>query len=275
MPSLDPRVRENVDLHEKISDEYIDRHSEIYNPIEQERLRSDMAAAVGYINTGSQKPRCLDFGCGRGNLTYQLLSAGCDVTAADITPSFLSHVDRMASRDGYSVSTHLLNGTDLREFPDGHFDLVASYSVLHHVPDYLKIVEEFTRIVKPGGVVYIDHEASAEVWSPGPDFLEFAERTKRRSTLASRIRQLLTLRWYIKRFRKLRNPRFQEEGDIHVWPDDHIEWDKIKGLMREANIDTIVDRDYLLYYAHYDIALYNAYKDKCSDVHLYIGRKAQ
>lgn len=271
--SPNSQIRENIALHERISDDYIDRHSEIYNTIEQGRLAQVIDQAFASIRSTTTAPTCLDFGCGRGNLTMQFLDRGGIVTAADITPSFLQHVSNLASSRGQGVSTHLLNGIDLREFKDNSFDLVASYSVLHHVPDYLAIVRELTRIVRPGGVIFIDHEASDELWNPSSAFLEFKGKSEVHRSVRSVVSSLLDPKWYVRRWKKLKNPRYQEEGDIHVWPDDHIEWKHISQIMTENHVDPVYEKDYLLYYSHYPEELYLQYAHRCSDVHLYIGRK--
>lgn len=271
--SQNSRIRENIDLHERISGDYIDRHSEIYNPIEQRRLAKDIDLAFENIRSATSSPTCLDFGCGRGNLSMQFLDRGGVVTAADVTPSFLQHVADLASSRGQKVATHLLNGSDLREFDDNSFDLVASYSVLHHVPDYLSIVREFARIVKPGGIVFIDHEASDELWNPSQSFLEFKSKTTVRRNIFKELTSLADPRWYVRKWKKFRDPRYQEEGDIHVWPDDHIEWSLIRSIMAEQRVRPLYEKDYLLFYAHYDIDVYRQFEDRCSDVHLYIGRK--
>ncbi len=49
-------------------------------------------------------------------------------------------------------------------FRVGEFDLVTSYSVLHHLPDYVSALRTLCGYLKKGGVVYIDHEASPYYW---------------------------------------------------------------------------------------------------------------
>ena len=98
--------------------------------------------------------KALDIGCGAGNVTQYLVHQGTKVTAADTSENFLKIIDKTFS----GVETILLNGNNLEEIPDSSFDIVTTYSVLHHVPDYLKLVEEMCRVLKKGGVLYIDHE---------------------------------------------------------------------------------------------------------------------
>jgi hypothetical protein len=61
------------------------------------------------------------------------------------------------------------------------------------------------------------------------------------------------------------NPRYSIEGDIHVWEDDHVEWDKIEYQLREQSCEVILKEDYLLYKRDYPRAIYEEYKDTCQD----------
>ena len=58
----------------------------------------------------------------------------------------------------------LINGKDISNIEDESVDIVALYSVLHHIPDYLGILKGFTRVLKRGGIIYIDHESSERYW---------------------------------------------------------------------------------------------------------------
>ena len=118
---------------------YEKSHHEIFNPIEQRRLYSTLREATNAVQTGSKPPAALDYGCGSGNLTRHLTELGFHVTAADVSDDFLSAIERKFSGTGM-VKAIKLNGADLSDVPDARFDLVATYSVLHHVPDYLRIV---------------------------------------------------------------------------------------------------------------------------------------
>jgi ubiquinone/menaquinone biosynthesis C-methylase UbiE len=142
----------NIRTHNKIAKKYEQVHGEIYNNIEQSRLHEELLFAVSNITTPGEVNRVLDFGCGAGNLTKQLVSIGCEVIAADISQGFL---DLVSSRTYETyVDTILLNGIDLSNITDESVDMVATYSVLHHVPDYIGILSEFMRVLKPGGVIY-------------------------------------------------------------------------------------------------------------------------
>ena len=173
-----------------------------------------------------------------------------------------------------ALSTVLkINGSDLSNVASGRFDLVATYSVLHHVPDYMHIVKEMCRVLKPGGVIYIDHEVNESYYERPKEYVEFLRKAGPIINLKRCLRLLLDVKGYKHIFSRLVNPRYKREGDIHVWPDDHIEWNKIEQLLIVEGFEIILKQDYLLYKSCYNLDVYNEYKDKCADEMVLIARK--
>ena len=258
-------ISENISAHEWIASDYDKRHGEIFNTIEQNRLHQSLKEAKGAIATAAPFT-ALDFGCGTGNLTRHLLDLNFFVTCADVTPKFLSMVKK---KFGDKIHTSQLNGENLSQFKDNTFDLVATYSVLHHIPDYLKAVKELIRVTKPGGVIYLDHETNSNYWSN--DLL--LEKLYAENPQPFPWHKLFNPINYINKIRKVFNPRFQPEGDIHVWPDDHIEWDKIEELIQES-CNITVYKDYLLYKSWYNEKNFKKYEGKTTDMHVMMGIKS-
>ncbi len=266
------QIAKNIRVHDRIAKKYERVHGEIYNDIEQMRLRGSLEKALSLVQTDGERRLVLDFGCGAGNLTKQVSSLGYDVLACDISQGFL---DLVASRQyTTSVKTVKLNGGDLSNIPDATVDMVATYSVLHHVPEYIDILAEFVRVLKPGGVIFIDHELSSEFWAP----------TSARSAYLAEMPNIVGEKWkkyfrpqnYIDWFIwKFINPRYRAEGDIHVFKDDHIEWDKVATALVASGADIVFESDYLLFKRGDDKAVYEKFKDKTSDMHFLIARKHQ
>jgi 2-polyprenyl-3-methyl-5-hydroxy-6-metoxy-1,4-benzoquinol methylase len=283
------KIQENITKHNKIYQQYSNRHSEIYNHREQERLSRALDAAKKGIRTKSKRLNALDYGCGDGNLTQHLIKLGFKVTAADVTPGFLSLIEQNFSSS--LCNTTLINGTDLNKIQDNSYDLVATYSVLHHVPDYLAIIEEFCRVLKPGGILYLDHERSDNFWNPnvelrilhkllelkenqkvilGKDnfFQQLSQETKHRTNLLQLLR--VQKRKYVLR----KNPRYQEEGDIHVFPDDHIEWSKIKSMLKRKKYNLVFEDKFLLFDSKlYTPEEYQVFSKICNDEVCYVTQK--
>jgi ubiquinone/menaquinone biosynthesis C-methylase UbiE len=48
----------------------------------------------------------------------------------------------------------ILDGTNL-PFPDNHFDTVISFETIEHTTEYIKMLQEFARVLKPSGLAII------------------------------------------------------------------------------------------------------------------------
>ena len=260
----------NIKTHNKIAKKYEKIHGEIYNEVEQKRLRNQLSFAISNVQTDGDEKLVLDFGCGSGNLTHHLSSLGYNVLASDISQGFL---DLVASKsDIRKVKTIQLNGFDLSNISDNSVDMVATYSVLHHVPDYLAILKEFMRVLKTGGVVFIDHESSDGFWKKDPVYIAFHDEMKTNTT-RDLSKYFLVKNYYDWLVRRFINPKYHREGDIHVFEDDHIEWANVVNELMENGGSLVYEEDYLLYRRNYDSAIYAKYVNRTSDMHILVMRK--
>jgi SAM-dependent methyltransferase len=269
-------IERSIRRYRRAHRRYDRAHPEIFNEVEQARLHAALERAAA----DAPGTRALDFGCGSGNVTAHLVELGMDVVAADVSPEFLRIVE---SRLG--VRTVRLNGRDLAGVADGSFDLVAAYSVLHHIPDYLVAVRELARVVRPGGIVYIDHEANDGFWAPDGCAhhlrLEWGRRRLERPGLWNperrRWQRYLMPSKYALGVRLLFDPDylFGSEGDIHVWAEDRVEWDRVIEALEDAGCSVVWREHYLNYNPAYPEDLYAKYRDRgCSDMTALAARRA-
>jgi len=283
-------ISRNIDIHDRIAQYYDDRHIEIYNPTEQGRIHRALSHAISYINTGSGVPLVLDFGAGTGNITTHLIRLKCSVVAADVSPGSIAILEeKLPNMD--RLQTLLLNGEDLSNIGDNTFDMVASYSVLHHVYDYLKIVREFVRVLKPGGILYIDHEACPSYWEDNRcyfDYLGELGDSFRKTHLFElgipdpednfynnfiyMLKRYMARNEWIKRILYKLN-KLHDEGDLHVTKEDHIEWEKIMNTI-SPYCEIPLMKDYLACREKNEAPiLWKKWMDKFVDMRLIIARK--
>ncbi len=276
MTQASDAIAHNRRAHDALGAAYDTQHPEIFNDIEQARLRAAVARAVELARPAAGAlVRALDAGCGTGNLTGHLIAAGAVVTAADVSTKFLSIVQGRFGGDALAGVAEL-NGTDLQPIADGSFDVTICYSVLHHVPDYAAFVREMARVTAPGGIVMIDHERTDASWTSG-DYQAFLREAvvwpPRRwwywlqpARYWKRIRPLLE-------WQKWGNPRWMPEGDLHIWPDDHIEWDRVESALAAGGCDIAVRDHYLLFEPRYRRDVWEQWRTRCSDMQCLVARK--
>lgn len=266
---MSSKILLNKKIHDKLSQVYDKKHTEIYNEIEQNRLQQTIKELCN-LKSDNEIISVLDFGAGTGNLTLKFLSLGCVVTAGDVSEKSLSVLLRkIESLYQSKINTIVLKNHKI-PFPDNHFDIVATYSVLHHIPDYLFAIQEMMRVTKPKGLIYIDHESNNNRWNQNQHLKQYYEITEQTlfEHISSLIKtgELFTYDFLKTAFIKLFvNSRYEREGDIHVWKDDHIEWDKIYKLLADNKFKIIFNNDYLLYKPKGGRTLYDKYKDICND----------
>lgn len=260
-------IKYNKNCHDSVADRYADTHLDIFNPIEQKRISQSLATLGKFI---LQDSVVLDFGCGSGNLTNHLMELNYNVVSADISERFLEIVaTRFHGNSRHS--SYLLTGDSGLDLKDMRFDAICMYSVLHHVPDYLSCLGNLTKLLCPKGIIFIDHESSPAFWQSQPLYSEM-QRRSRFKKIKNNYKKLFKFSWYVNKLKKIRNPRFQEEGDIHVWPDDHIEWDLIDSLLEKQGLIKLSTEDYLVYQNHYHPEVYKYYKNLVSDMRFSIYR---
>jgi phosphatidylethanolamine/phosphatidyl-N-methylethanolamine N-methyltransferase len=93
--------------------------------------------------------RVLIVGAGTG-LDLDFLPSNVDVTAIDVTPAMLKHLERRAAGSGRSVIARTMDARQLA-FPDSSFDAVVMHLILAVMPQPERGVREAVRVLKPGG----------------------------------------------------------------------------------------------------------------------------
>ncbi|MCX6032001.1 MAG: class I SAM-dependent methyltransferase [Chloroflexi bacterium] len=93
----------------------------------------------------------LDYGCGAGGTTAQLLARGAQVTGFDISLTRLHEArQRVAIAPDGSPAGLLQCAAEMLPFADGVFDAVLGKQILHHL-DLPIAIPEIARVLRPGG----------------------------------------------------------------------------------------------------------------------------
>jgi ubiquinone/menaquinone biosynthesis C-methylase UbiE len=268
-------IQHNIKLHDEIASAYDLIHNEIYNHTEQLRIHEMLQFCIDQIQ--SSKIEALDFGAGTGNLTKHLLDLDVITTASDVSRSSLNTLLEKFPNEK-KLFLKEINGQDLSCFNSNTFDLVVTYSVLHHVPDYLSAVNEMIRVLKPGGIIYIDHELCPSYWEHNNLYnsymSELQELTSRSFYII--VKQKLKKLFSLSAWFKLYNRVFRglnEEGDIHTTKDDHIEWGFIEDIVNKS-CSIIKVEDYLVCRElSPEKPIHSKFYNKCSDMRMLIAKK--
>jgi len=144
-------------------DSRVDREKEFYNTKDQTAyttLRLWIWRALGEFRRNDDQADfydpagkvVLDYGCGPGYLTEELLERGAvHVTGIDISEAEIERAREDAKAKGLADRcTHLVADAHDLEFEDDSFDLIVGDSILHHL-DMKIALEELRRILRPGG----------------------------------------------------------------------------------------------------------------------------
>jgi ubiquinone/menaquinone biosynthesis C-methylase UbiE len=255
--------RANIDLHAKEGPFYDAVHFDIFNFVEQHRLRRTLALASSMV--ASRSRLALDFGCGTGNVTSKLLSLGWEVMAVDTSKTMLTilnHKLRSACNSGQLVVRHL--GTKRINLASGSVGLITCYSVLHHLYDYMSTLGEFSRVLDEGGVLYVDHEHSDGFWNSQDRFLYQMDRR-----LSSLVNDL-----YLKRVRRIRPPWLDYGmSDYRTKQEKRISWPEVKKFL-QANGFSVQEWNYLVHRCVFPNPLHLACKGAVKDTRAVIAVKS-
>ncbi len=113
------------------------------------------SACIRRLLAGKDINRSLEIGCGYGRLTPTFAEFSVEHIAVDINTDVLA-IARQAYPD---YEFREVSATEL-SFPDGRFDLVATWTVLQHIPpDRIGVAcAELRRVLAPGGMLLLCEE---------------------------------------------------------------------------------------------------------------------
>ena len=152
----------------------------------QDERQTGLVKAVPVPADGKVR-RILDAGCACGQQTVALKKRfpGAEIWGVDIGAPMVRYAHMRAVDLGVDVNFRHALAEDTG-FPDGYFDIVTSYILHHECPadSTYKIIQESTRVLRPGGVYYpVDFYTNPARW-PAVDKRAW-----------NRIKDWMTYRW--------------------------------------------------------------------------------
>jgi 2-polyprenyl-6-hydroxyphenyl methylase/3-demethylubiquinone-9 3-methyltransferase len=140
-------------------------HQEFFNyyaaesetPGALQRFRSIRDAVLRILEKETGDVGCLevlDVGCGAGTQSMLWAEAGHRVHALDVNQPLLDLGKQRAINSGYHVDFRLGSASEL-PWPKESMDVCLVIELLEHVDKWGRCLEEFVRVLKPGGMLFV------------------------------------------------------------------------------------------------------------------------
>ena len=117
------------------------------------RLRQAICNIV-FRDKAPESLKVADIGCGAGTLSREWAQAGHSVRSLDVNEPLLRLAGERAAKEGLQILFEVGTATSV-PWPDECVDVCIAPELLEHVADWESCVNEFTRILKPGGLLFI------------------------------------------------------------------------------------------------------------------------
>jgi 2-polyprenyl-3-methyl-5-hydroxy-6-metoxy-1,4-benzoquinol methylase len=109
-----------------------------------------------FVPAGS---KVLDYGCGTGRTTLDLLRRGCEVTGYDLSPEMLARAKVKAEEQGYEAELT----ADPAQLVGRTWPVVACIGVLDYAPNPSPLLRTLRSHVAPGGRLVVTHPNATSV----------------------------------------------------------------------------------------------------------------
>jgi 2-polyprenyl-6-hydroxyphenyl methylase/3-demethylubiquinone-9 3-methyltransferase len=123
----------------------------------RQRFEATMSAVLGVIRSDDNQQEVFDVtdvGCGAGTQSLIWALGGHRVSAIDINKDLVELGKERASRAEIDINFLTGSATEI-PLPDSSADVVLVPELLEHVPEWELVLDECSRLVRPGGYLYL------------------------------------------------------------------------------------------------------------------------
>lgn len=132
------------------------------NPVRALIQRRYEAALMERLGRRVEGQRVLEVGCGRGvgtEIIFKRFGAR-EVHAFDLDPDMVARAsDRLSAYPPDRLKLFVGDATAIEE-PDGAFDAVFDFAIIHHIPNWKDAVSEIARVLKAEGLFFFEEVTS-------------------------------------------------------------------------------------------------------------------
>lgn len=122
---------------------------------------------TNYLRHEPEAISVLDWGCGKGHISYLLGKHGFAVTSADLADSNFDSAFGQPTPilEEQRIRVVPLNDPVTLPFEAASFDCVTSFGVLEHVASDSDSLHEIRRVLRPGGIFYVTFLPTRFSWT--------------------------------------------------------------------------------------------------------------
>ena len=210
---LSKKLQKNIGLEEY--------YSSVHSTLNAQARLAVLSQVEQGLGCGLRGKSILELGSGIGMLVTVACAVGLTIQGSE--PSANSYDQQITATQcllrSNGLSENLVVGTDGQRlpWPNNSFDIVLSFQVLEHVSDPAVFLREATRVLKPGGFLYIEM----------PNYLSFTEGHFGIFWCPLLVFSKRAARIWVKLFK--RNPAFLDEITF-VTPSRLLFWARQSGL---------------------------------------------
>jgi len=154
--SREDAIKANIYVHSSIVSQY--ENEPHFRPENQIKVKERLLELMERLPEKSHS-RLLDFGCGTGFIINLIKDHFERIDGVDVTQAMLDRIDTSSG----NIFLHQ-GPAESTPFEDSVFDMASAYSFMDHLADYKELLLEAHRVLKPGGILYIDLNPNQKYW---------------------------------------------------------------------------------------------------------------